>query len=142
MSPASVVQANPFVAVISVLLLVVGLGWYAWGALDQAGLDSRWAPGIVTGKTHTPPGITYRTTVVAGRTWTQTDSTPEAFVVSVRVDVGGEGRGEGGRQDSSGFVDPVLHGRLQPGDRVEVRISRTRLTGRLQIEEVRLPRAR
>lgn len=132
----NVLQANPFVAVMSVLLLVVGLGWYAWGALDGAGLDSHWTTGVVTGKTHTPPGVTYRTTVAGGRTWTQADSTPEAFVVSVRV------HGEGGGEASSGFVDPVLHARLQPGDPVALRISRTRLSGRLQVEEVRLPAPR
>lgn len=125
--PMNVFSANPVgFIVMGLLLLGVGL-YYAWGAIDHLGLGSALLPATVTGKQINPPHDTYRTNIVAGRAYTQSDTLPETRVVTLKI----------GDEAGVGFVTAAQYAQLQPGDSVDVLVQRTRLTRRLQVLEVR-----
>ena len=123
----SVFSANPAGFIIMVLLLVGVGGYYAWGAIDTAGLPTEERSAVVTGKQVNPATQTYRTNIVAGRAWTQSHTQGETRVVTLKV----------GDEDSVGYVDAWQYQQLKPGDTVQVRVHRTRLTRRLEVLEVR-----
>jgi len=124
--PMTPFAANPFVFIFSALILVAVLGYYAWGALDRLGLPDEQARAVVTGKNYYPPGVTYRTNIVAGRAWTQPYSTSDAYVLVLNL----------GQEPTGAIVSKELYDALQPGDGVQVRMHRTRLSRRLEVTEV------
>jgi hypothetical protein len=107
-SRVSVFSANPVGFIIMVLLLVGVGGYYAWGAIDTAGLAVEERSAVVTGKQVNPATQTYRTNIVAGRAWTQSHTQGDTRVVTLKV-----------------------------GDEVRVRVHRTRITRRLEVLEVK-----
>jgi len=119
-------SANPFVYVFSVVAIVAVVAYFAYGAIDRLGLGVRTANVVVTGKQHNPPGRSYYTNVVAGRLWTQSQETSETYVVTFRVD----------GEDTAGLVSKELFDSLSSGDRVNVKVRRTRITRRLEAVEV------
>ncbi len=123
----SVFSANPIGFVIMVLLLVSVGGWYAWGAIDTAGLPSEQRSAVIIAKQLNPAHQTYRTNIVAGRAYTQSHTQGDTRVVTVKV----------GDEESVGYVDAWQFQQLKPGDTVQVRVHRTRLTRRLEVLEVR-----
>ena len=112
----SVFSANPVGFLIMVLLLV-GVG----------ALPTEERSAVVTGKQVNPATQTYRTNIVAGRAWTQSHTQGETRVVTLKV----------GDEDSVGYVDAWQYQQLKPGDTVQVRVHRTRLTRRLEVLEVK-----
>jgi hypothetical protein len=126
-SKVSVFSANPIGFIIMVLLLVGVGGYYAWGAIDTAGLPVEKRKAVVTGKQMNPATQTYRTNIVAGRAWTQSHTQGETRVVTLKV----------GDEDSVGYVDAWQYQQLKPGDTVQVRVHRTRITRRLEVLEVK-----
>jgi hypothetical protein len=126
-SKVSVFSANPIGFIIMVLLLVGVGGYYAWGAIDTAGLTVEERKAVVTGKQMNPATQTYRTNIVAGRAWTQSHTQGETRVVTLKV----------GDEDSVGYVDAWQYQQLKPGDTVQVRVHRTRITRRLEVLEVK-----
>ena len=109
-------------------LVAVGVGgWYAWGAIDTAGLPTEERSAVVTGKQVNPATQTYRTNIVAGRAYTQSHTQGETRVVTLKV----------GDEDTVGYVDAWQYQQLKACDTVQVRVHRTRLTRRLEVLEVR-----
>ncbi|MEJ8845043.1 hypothetical protein [Variovorax rhizosphaerae] len=125
--PMTPFTANPFIFIFSVVLLVAVLGYYAWGAVDHLGLTQQQASATVVDKHYNPPGETYRTTIAAGRAWTQADPTPDTHVLALDV---------AGQEPTVAIVGKDLYDALQPGDKVNVRMHRTRLTRRLEVTDV------
>jgi len=119
--------ANPFIFIFSAVLLVFVLGYYAWGALDHLGLAEQQASATVVDKHYNAPGETYRTTIAGGRAWTQVDPTPDTHVLALDV---------AGQERTVAIVGKDMYESLEPGDRVTVRMHRTRLTRRLEVIEV------
>ena len=125
----SAFKANPFAYVFPALVLLAVVGYYAYGALDRLGLDTRSAQARVTGKQFTPGSTTYNTNDVADRAWTQSTENPDAYVVTLDV----EGH------PTSAYVSKELFEVLKSGDAVEVQIRRTRLSRQLQVVDVGRP---
>jgi hypothetical protein len=119
-------SANPFVYIFSVVAIVAAVVYFAYGAIDRLGLGVRSADAVVTGKQYNPPGRSYYTNIVAGRTWTQSQETSETYAVTLRV----------GGEDTVGLVSKQLFESLNSGDRVSVKVRRTRITRRLEAVEV------
>lgn len=124
--PMTPFAANPFVFIFSGLLLVAVLAYFGWGVLDRLGLAEETASAVVTGKHYNPPGVTYRTTIAGGRAWTLADSTSETYVVLLNI----------GQEPTVAIVSKEMHDALRPGDAVQVRLHRTRLSRRLEVTEV------
>jgi hypothetical protein len=80
----------------------------------------------VTDKQFTESGRSYYTTIAGGRTWVQSQETPETYAVILTV----------GNERTAGVVSKELYESVQPNDTVQVKIRRTRITGRLQVVEV------
>jgi hypothetical protein len=121
--------ANPFAFAFMALLLVgVGL-YYAWGAVDRIGLTTQAVRAQVTGKQLNPSRETYRTTVAAGRAFTQSDRPPDAYVLILRI----------GNEVAGLAVDPAQYEAVRVGQSVDAVIHRTRLGRRLEIIELRAP---
>ena len=118
--------ANPFIFIFSGLVLAAVLVYFGWGALDHLGLADEKASAVVTSKHYYPPGVTYRTNIVAGRAWTMTDSTSELYVLELNV----------GQEPTGAIVSKDVHDALMAGDSVQVKMHRTRFTRRLEVTEV------
>ncbi len=112
---------NPFVYAFPAVVLVCVLMYFLYGAVDRMGLETHQAEARVTGKQFAAGSTTYRTTVVNGRTVTQSDRNPDAYIVALDL----EGVPTGG------VVSPDLYESLETGERVRVQFQRTRLTKRL-----------
>jgi hypothetical protein len=123
----SVFSANPVGFIIMGLLLVGVGGYFAWGAIDTAGLPIEERSAVVTGKQVNPATQTYRTTIAGGRAWTQSHTQGDTRVVMLKV----------GDEDSVGYVDASRYQQLKAGDTVQVRVHRTRITRRLEVLEVK-----
>jgi hypothetical protein len=119
--PNRLVYVFPAVALAAVAL------YYAYGAVDQLGLETRQADVVVTGRQVVQGSTTYNTTIAGGRAWTQSTENPDAHMVAFEID--GEATG--------GAVDPAAYESLREGDRVHVQFQRTRLSRRLVVTDVR-----
>ncbi|HYR91351.1 MAG TPA: hypothetical protein VE422_45260 [Terriglobia bacterium] len=124
MAPYSV---NPLVYIFPAIVVTALLLYFVYGAIDRMGLETRTSLATVTGKQFNQAGTTYHTTVAGGRTWVQSDKTPESYVVMLNV----------GDERSVGLVSKELYQSLQANDTVQVKIRRTRITGRLEVVDVR-----
>jgi len=118
--------ANPFVFIFMAVILVGALAWYGYGMLDHMGLSEERAQAVVTGKQFNPPGVTYRTNIVAGRAWTMTDATSETYVLTLVI----------GTEPTVALVSKQRYDALHANDTVQVRMRRTRFSGRLEVIEV------
>ena len=119
-------KANPFIYIFSVIAIGVVLAYYIYGAIDRAGLNVSARPGIVEDKQFTASGKSYYTTVSGGRTWIQSQETPETYAVVVRVD----------GERTAGAVSKQVYESLNINDNVQVKIRRTRFTNRLEVVEI------
>jgi hypothetical protein len=119
-------SANPGIYIFSIVLLVAMVGYFGWGALDRLGITEQQASATVTGKHYNPPGTTYRTVISGGRAWTQSDATNESYILLLNV--GGEA--------TVAVVSKAVHSEVNEGERVRVRLQRTRFSGRLEITGV------
>jgi hypothetical protein len=119
-------SANPFAFIFSALLIVAALVYFGWGILDRLGLAEEKASAVITGKHYNPPGVTYRTIISGGRTWSLSDPTSETYLVLLNV----------GQEPTVAIVSKDLHDISQPGDTVQVIFHRTRLSRRLEVIKV------
>ena len=119
-------KANPFVFIFSVIAIGVVLVYYIYGILDRTGLEESTRPGVVEDKQFTASGKSYYTTVSGGRTWVQSQETPETYAVVVRVD--------GAR--TAGAVPKQVFESLNVSDSVQVKVRRTRFTNRLEVIQI------
>lgn len=100
--------------------------YFAYGALDRAGLETREAEARVTQKTVTTGTTTYNTNIVGGRALTQASETPGGYFVGLDLD--GEATGA--------FVAEELYRTLSLGDVVRVRYQRTRFSNAVLVTDV------
>lgn len=119
-------RANPSAFIFAVVVLCAVLGYYTYHALDRMGGEISDAMATVTAKHYTPPGKTYNTNVVDGKSFVQTQETPEMFSVALLVD----------GEPTSGFVTKQRYASLHEREVVKVKVRRTRMTKKLQILEV------
>jgi hypothetical protein len=119
-------RASPIAYIIPAIILGAVVLYYLYGAIDRAGLGIESADAVVTGKQFTAGGVTYSTNIVGGRAWTQAQPTPDAYVVLLRI----------GDERSVGLVPEDVFEALGPGDRVRVKVRRTRLGHQLEVVEV------
>lgn len=124
--PMTPFTANPFVFIFSGVLLVAVLVYFGWGALDHLGLADEQSSAVVTAKNYYPPGVTYRTNIVAGHAWTMADPTSDAYVLTLNL----------GQEPTGAIVSKDLYDALQPGDIVQVQMRRTRFSRRLEVTQV------
>jgi len=124
--PMTPFSANPFIYIFAIVAIVGVLAFYGWTFLDTAGVGESQAPARVTGKQYNPPSVTYRTNVVNGRAWTQPMPTGESYVVSLNV----------AGEPTIAIVDKQRYDALRKDETVQVRLRRTRLSGRLEVIEV------
>jgi hypothetical protein len=117
---------NPLAYLFPAVALLAVVAYFVYGAIDRFGLESHPAEARVTGKQFTPGSTTYTTEVIAGRTMTKANQNPDAYVVA--LDIGGEATG--------GMVSPELYESLAPGERVHVKVRRTRLSKRILVTDV------
>jgi hypothetical protein len=119
-------KANPFGFIFSIAAVAaVGL-YYLYGAVDHLGVEERSTPATVVGKQFTESGKSYYTTIAGGRAWVQSQQTPETYAVVLDV----------GAERTAGVASKAIYDSLQPGDRVQARTRRTRITGRLEVVEI------
>jgi len=118
--------ASPIAYIIPAVLLVVVGSYYLYGAVDRLWLAVETADAVVTGKQASPGTTTSWTNIAGGRAWTQSFQNPETFAVTLRV----------GNEPTVGLVAPELFDTLSPGQHLRVKISRTRISGRLEVIQV------
>jgi hypothetical protein len=119
--------ANPFVYIFSAVVILAAVAYYAFGAIDRAGLQTQSAVATVVQKQYNPPGTTYTTERTGGRTYTRPLQTAETFAVVLKF----------GNEQTVGLVSRELFQALADGDTVRVQLRRTRVTHRLEAVEVR-----
>lgn len=119
-------SANPFIYIFSVVVIGAVLLYYVYGAIDRTGLEVSAAVGTVVDKKYTKSGRSYYTTIAGGQSWIQSRETPETYAVVLNV----------GNERTAGVVSKGLYESLQANDMVQVKIRRTRITGRLEAVEV------
>jgi hypothetical protein len=119
-------SANPFAYIFPLVLLVGFGGYYLYGAVDRIGVPIESVDALVTGKQFTPGGTTYNTNIAAGRAWTQSNKTNDMYAIELLV----------GKEATVGLVDKRAFERLNKDDHVQVKIRRTRISGRLEVVEV------
>ena len=119
-------SANPFIYVFSGIAIAAAVLYFLYASIDRMGLETRSAVATVTGKQYTEGGNTYRTTIAAGRTWVQSEDTPELYALTLKVD----------REPTVGLVSKQMFESLSTNDEVQVKVRRTRISGRLEVIEV------
>jgi hypothetical protein len=119
---------NPLAYILPALAFIAALLYYAYGAVDRVGLETREGHAVVTTKDYTPGSTTYHTNIVAGRAWTQANQNPDWYVVGLDLD---------GGTKTVGAVTKDLYESLRPGERVRVKYTRTRISNQLLVTDVR-----
>lgn len=119
-------RANPFAFIFPILAIGALLIYFTYAAIDRMGLEVRTTAATVLGKQFTKSGKSYYTTNAGGRTWIQSQDTPETYAVELMV----------ADERTAGLVSKQLFESLQANDTVQVKIRRTRITGRLEVMEV------
>lgn len=117
---------NPFVYLFPAAALAAVLLYFAYGAVDRAGLETHQATAVVTGKHATPGSTTYHTTVVGGRSVSRPERNPDVYMVTFELQ----------GVPSGGVVSREQYESLDAGAPVRVRFRRTRLSGRVLVTEL------
>jgi hypothetical protein len=120
-------NVNPLAYIFPALAFVAVILYYAYGAIDRVGLSSEETHARVTSKNFAAGTTTYHTNVVAGRAWTQSDKRPDSYVVG--LDING--------RPTVGLVTKQTYDSLSIGDDVRVTYSRTRVSDRVLVTDVR-----
>jgi hypothetical protein len=119
-------SANPFAYVFSVVAICAVVGYFMYAVVDRMGLEVSTAVATVTGKQFTPSGKSYYTTIVQGRSWVQSQETPETYAVMLSVN----------GERTVGLASKQQYEELQVDDSVQVKLRRTRITKRLEVIEI------
>jgi hypothetical protein len=118
--------ANHFIIPFSIIAIGAVLLYVAYAVIDRMGLEVRSADATVVSKQYNPPGTTYSTNITGGRAWTQSQQTPESYVVILQID----------GEQTVGLVSKQLFESLNAGDKVKAKVRRTRITRRLEAFDV------
>jgi hypothetical protein len=110
------------------ILAILGIALYfAFMAADTMGVATQEATGTVIAKEFVPAGMTYTTQVVDGRSYVRAHETQDRYVVELTVD----------DRQAFAVVDPLVYHEIEAGDRLPLRFRETRLTGRLEVVELK-----
>jgi hypothetical protein len=101
--------------------------YFLYGVVDSAGLDTYTATATVTAKTHTPGSTTYVNRIAAGRSWTQAQQQSDFYALSLMVD----------GEPTVALLTKQRFDEIRENDRVSVTVRRTRLSGKLEVIEVK-----
>lgn len=118
---------NPFVYIFPLVLLVGFGGYYLYGAIDRWGLALETVDAVVTDKVFTPGGTTYNQVISGGRAWTQANKNEDYYAIQLLV------RDE----PTVGLVTKDEFERLSKNDRVHATVRRTRISGRLEVVDIK-----
>jgi hypothetical protein len=119
-------QANPIAYILPAILLgAVGL-YFLYAAVDRLGLPLQSASAMVTAKQVSPGTTTSWTNIAGGRAWVQSAVNPDNYVVSLDI----------GDESTVALVTKPVFDALQPGDRVSVEYTRTRIGGVVLVVQV------
>lgn len=117
---------NRFIYLFSLAVLAaVGL-YYLYMAVDGFALQEQSGMSKVVGKEYRPPGRTYITQVLAGRTTTLPQVTPEVYML--KLDINGK--------PTEYAVTKELYNTINPGDQIRASYKKRRITGALQVVSV------
>jgi hypothetical protein len=122
----SAFRSNPIAYIIPAIILGAVVLYYLYGAIDRAGLSVESAEAVVTDKQMTAGSTTYSTNVAGGRAWTQSQQNPDVYAVLLRI----------GEERTVGVVPQETFESLGPGDRVRVKVRRTRIGHKLEVVEI------
>jgi hypothetical protein len=125
MTAAAAQQGTIMYKVGAIVLVGVAL-YFLFTAANTFGLAEQTVTASVVSKAFREAGKTYVTQVIGGKTYTRPQTTPEAYLVTVKLD----------GKDATGAVDASLFEQLQQGDPVHVVYQKRRLTGATQIVRV------
>jgi hypothetical protein len=100
--------------------------YFLFTATNTVGLVEQTGTASVVSRAYREAGTTYTTEVVAGRSYTRPQATPEAYLLRLMLD---------GRE-ATAQVDQVLFEAAEAGDQVQVTYQKRRLTGATQIVRV------
>jgi hypothetical protein len=117
---------NRFIYIFSIAVLVAVGIYYLYMAVDGLALQEQSGAGKVVGKDYRPPGRTYVTQVIAGRTTTLPQVTPEVYIL--KLDIGGK--------STEYPVAKEFYNATNSGDQVRVSYKQRRITGALQVVSV------
>jgi hypothetical protein len=113
--------------IMGAVIVVCVIIYFGFQTVDVRGLENQAGTATVTGKEHRPPGKTYRTEVVAGRTRTIPQHTSDTYVVKFTLD----------GKEFEHPVDREFFEAVGNGDRLAVTYQKRRLTGGVQVVSVR-----
>ncbi len=111
---------------IPAVILCWVLIYYLYGVIDKVGLETRTANAIVTSKTHTPGSTNFINRIAGGRSWTQAQKQLDFYAISLTID----------GEPTVALVTEEKFVQLKKGDRVRATISKTRISGKLQVVDV------
>ena len=118
--------SNPVYIMPAVILTAVIL-YFLYGVVDSAGLDTQTTSAIVTAKTHTPGSTNYINRIAGGRSWTQAQQQPDFYAISLTID----------GEPTAALVTKEKFQQLRENDRVTVTVHRTRISGKLEVIDVK-----
>lgn len=112
---------------VGVLALAGVFAYLVFMAANGLGLEELSGTARVTHKERRPPGTTYVRQIIGGRMQTLPQSTPEMFVVSLVIN---------GQETTCGVTEGIYNAVCENAN-VAVTYQRTRLTGALEVTDVR-----
>jgi hypothetical protein len=114
-------------AVLGGIVLVGVALYYAFYAADSLGLDSRTGTAVITGKEYRPSGKTYTTERIGNNTRVIPHTTGEMYLLKLRVS----------NKDTAYAVSRDVYEATGEGNEVEITYQQRRLTGAVQIVEMK-----
>lgn len=113
------------------LLVLAGVAvYFLFLAVNTVGLSEDASEATVVDKRYLAPGQTYRTEIIGGRSYVRPQATPDMYLLELDL----------GDDRAHAAVSPELYESIQIGDPVLATVQRRRLTGVIQVTEVRRER--
>lgn len=122
------IKSNPYVYIFPAIIFGVVALYYLYGAIDRLGLETRTVEATVTGKKFTEGSTTYVNRIAGGRTWVQPQNQAGFYVISVIVE----------KEPTVALVSKEKFDIIKKNDLVKVRIQRTRISGRLEVINLKI----
>ena len=119
-------NANPYMYVFSGIAIGAVLLYVAFYLINNVGIEVHRAIATVMDKQYTESGTTYTTKIIDGRSVVQSYETPETYALTLKVD----------KERAVALVSKNLYESLNVNDQVNVKVQRTRITGKLKVVKV------
>lgn len=122
------IKANPYVYIFPVFIFGFFALYYLYNAVDRLGLETNTANATVISKKYTEGSTNYVNTVAGGRTWVQSQKQPGFYTISLVVK----------KERAVAIVPKKQFDIIKNNDQVKVKIQRTRISGRLEIIDLKI----